>query len=262
VNTHVPIAEDRTVVFYDARHRGKSDAVADPPAQTPGVERDVEDLETVRRHLGLESIDLIGHSYIGLMVALYTRAHARRVRRLVQIGPMPPAPKTQYPTHLKNEDETYVRVLSDLASMQNDPKPDDPVERCEKFWSILSALYVADPGDAHRARWGRCDQPNERNAFRYWMTYLMPSLQQVDIRPDDVAHVRAPALIVHGTMDRSSPYGGALDWARTWPHARLLTVEQAAHAPWIESPGLVFDGIRRFLDEQLSHSGPEGLLQG
>ncbi|HEY7284743.1 MAG TPA: hypothetical protein VH497_04815, partial [Vicinamibacterales bacterium] len=45
-----------------------------------------------------------------------------------------------------------------------------------------------------------------------------------------------------------SPYGGGLDWAASLGNARLLTVENAAHAPWIEAPDLVFGAIRTFLD--------------
>jgi pimeloyl-ACP methyl ester carboxylesterase len=32
------------------------------------------------------------------------------------------------------------------------------------------------------------------------------------------------------------------------PNARLLSVENAAHVPWIEAPELVFGAIRAFLD--------------
>ncbi len=32
------------------------------------------------------------------------------------------------------------------------------------------------------------------------------------------------------------------------PHARLVTIENAAHAPWIEAPDVVFGAIESFLD--------------
>jgi pimeloyl-ACP methyl ester carboxylesterase len=46
------------------------------------------------------------------------------------------------------------------------------------------------------------------------------------------------------------------------PNARLITIEGAAHLPWIESPQSVFDAIHTFLDgkwpehaEQIDHAG-------
>ena len=31
------------------------------------------------------------------------------------------------------------------------------------------------------------------------------------------------------------------------PNARLVSVEKAGHAPWVEAPDLVFDSIKTFL---------------
>ena len=55
-------------------------------------------------------------------------------------------------------------------------------------------------------------------------------------------------LIVHGNKDRSAPYGGGREWAMALPHARLLTVDSAGHAPWIEDPERVLPAITTFLD--------------
>jgi hypothetical protein len=41
------------------------------------------------------------------------------------------------------------------------------------------------------------------------------------------------------------------------PDARLLTVENAAHVPWVEAPELVFGSIETFLDG----AWPEGVEQ-
>jgi pimeloyl-ACP methyl ester carboxylesterase len=60
--------------------------------------------------------------------------------------------------------------------------------------------------------------------------------------------VQAPVLIVHGDRDRSAPYGGGREWALLFPNARLVTVENAAHAPWIEAPEMAIGSIEAFLD--------------
>jgi pimeloyl-ACP methyl ester carboxylesterase len=56
-----------------------------------------------------------------------------------------------------------------------------------------------------------------------------------------------PVLIIHGRHDRSAPYGGARDWALRLPNARLLTVKDAAHAPWIEASDEVLSSVEVFL---------------
>ena len=65
---------------------------------------------------------------------------------------------------------------------------------------------------------------------------------------DDLAKVTCPVLTVHGRKDRSAPYGGGREWALVLPNARLVTIDNGGHAPWIEAPDIVFGAIDTFLD--------------
>ena len=81
----------------------------------------------------------------------------------------------------------------------------------------------------------------------YWMGAIIPSMRGLDVARDAAAVVKAPVLTIHGRRDRSTPYGGARDWAMRLPNARLVTVESGGHAPWIEAPDIVFESIETFL---------------
>lgn len=243
------LAAERRVVVYDPRHCGQSDAVEDPVELARAIHADVEDIERVRRHFGLERFDLLGHSYVGMMVALYAMRHGERVGRLVQVGPMEPFPGKEYPPHLTGAamDGVLREVFAKIAELQVASEPTDPVERCRGFWRELRRIYVTDAADAHRADWGRCELPNERNLLRYWMVQMVPSLRALALTAEQLAALRMPALVVHGTRDRSAPYGGAREWAMLLGEARLVTVEGGGHAPWIEAPELVLGSIATFL---------------
>lgn len=242
------LSEGRTLVFYDVRNRGRSDTIMNPALLARGIQQDVDDLDAVRRHFGLNQVDLIGHSYIGLVTALYAMKYPAHVRRVVQIGPAQPDAGKQYPQELTGVDSTFTEAMAQLAQMRKDPPQGTPEEICRKFWSVLGPIYVVNPVDARRIDWGRCDLPNERNFAQYWLRQLWPSMQSLKLAAEDFAKASAPALIVHGTKDRNAPYGGALDWAALLPNARLVTVPDAAHAPWIEAPELVFGAIETFLN--------------
>ncbi len=241
-------ADSRMFIFYDVRNRGLSDPVSDKSKLARGIQQDVEDLDAVRRHFRINQVDLIGHSYIGLMVALYAIKYAAHVNRVVQIGPSQPDSSKQYPAHLTGADATLTEVLSKLAQMQKEKRPEDPEEACKKFWSVLRVIYVVNPADADRIDWGRCHLPNERNLMKYWTENILPSIQSVRLNAEQLSKVKTPVLIIHGTRDRSAPYGGAREWALMWPNARLVTVENAAHAPWIEAPEMVFTAITDLLN--------------
>lgn len=243
-----PLTAARTLVFYDVRNRGRSDAIADPALLSGGVEADAEDIDAVRRHFGAERVDLIGHSYVGLTVVVYAMRYPDRVSRVVQIAPIQPDQSTTFPPERANHDATFQSVMAAIGALQNERASLDPVDFCRRFWSALRPLYVTDPADARRIRWDRCDLPNERRFRQYWLEHLMPSMQRLDLSRDALAALTAPVLTIHGTKDRSSPYGAAQDWVARLPRARLVAVEGAGHAPWIEDPVTVFDAIDRFLN--------------
>src|SRR5208282_4610852 len=222
--------------------------VTDDSKLKRGIHHDVDDLESVRRHFGASQPALIGHSYVGLTVVLYAMKYPDHAGRVVQIGPMPPSQARQYPAHLTCADGTLREVFAQLAELQKERQSLDPVAFCEKFWSLLRVIYVANPADAAKINWGRCDLPNERNSMKFWGQYIFPSIQALHFAEEDFAKVQIPVLAVHGRKDRSSPYGGGREWALLLPNARLVTIENAAHAPWLEAPETVFGSIQIFLD--------------
>jgi pimeloyl-ACP methyl ester carboxylesterase len=242
------LASDRTVILFDLRNRGRSESVADSARLARGIHHDIDDLEAVRRHCGVETIDIIGHSYQGLAAVLYAMKYPRQVHRLVQIGAMQARAATEYPAHLTGADSTLAEFHARLAEMQTNPGSEDPVETGRKFWALLRRLMVASPADAGKITWKPYEYPNELQFLRQWSEHILPSIQALQFAPEELAAVRAPVLVIHGVKDRQSPYGAGREWAMLLPDARLVTVPNAAHVPWIEAPELVFGSIRTFLD--------------
>jgi len=239
---------DFTFVFMDLRNRGRSEMTQERAQVERGIHHDVDDLETVRRHLALEQFDVIGWSYLGLVVALYAMRYPQHIGRVVQISPMQPHMSTQYPAHLMNDDATRREVLAYFAEVQRNPPSGDPIEHCRKVWSVLQRLYVTDEVNLKKiSNWGFCEHETERNQGRHLMGNIMPTIAALNLQPEDFAKVTMPVLVIHGTKDRSAPCGGGMDWVRVLPDARFVSVENAGHAPWVESPDLTYGAIRTFL---------------
>jgi proline iminopeptidase len=246
LNDFEHLSDAYTLIFYDLRNRGWSDPVSDAAKLARGIHNDVDDLEAVRRYFEIGQIDLIGHSYLGLMVILYAMKYPESVNRVVQIGPMGPYTSKQYPANLTWADAALREMLLKLGELQKERSAYDPIEFCKKFWEILRVMYVSNPADADRINWGRCDLATERNFMMYWSENIFPSIQKLNY--DDISKAQVPVLTIHGEEDRSAAYGGGREWAMMLPNARLVSVEKAGHAPWVEAPELVFESIRTFLD--------------
>jgi proline iminopeptidase len=245
------LATNRTVVFYDVRNRGQSDATNDPAALARGIHADVEDLDAVRLHFGAEKIVVMAHSYVGVIALTYAGQHPAHIAGVIAVGTSPPLASKVYPPELAWSDEVSGTVMAAVAAFQKAPPTEDPEERCRAFWSILRPLYVWDRSYADKLDWGRCDLPNERAAFGYVHRYVFPSMQSLEFTAADFSALNAPVLLIHGRYDRSAPFGGALDWAALLPKARVMAVE-TGHAPWIEQPDSFFEAVEQFLDGHCS----------
>ncbi|HVT40101.1 MAG TPA: alpha/beta hydrolase [Gemmatimonadaceae bacterium] len=247
-----PLAAGRRLIFYDTRGRGKSDPVHDPKRETIGD--DVRDLEAVRAHFGAGKTSVIGYSYMGLLVMLYTLEHPDRVERAVQLGPVPMRFDARYPPALSESyaaavDLAGVKRLDSLRTSGFDRS--HPREYCEADWEVNRVALVGDPAHAGRLSVTKselCAMPNE------WQVNQTPhfqamfaSIQLLGLDSAGVRGVTMPVLTVHGTRDRNAPYGGGREWAMRLPNARLVSVKGAAHQSFDEFPEIVLPAIDAFL---------------
>jgi proline iminopeptidase len=244
----MPLGEDRSIVFFDNRNRGRSDAVRDRSQIERGVHHDVDDLDAIRRHFGAAQVDVIGHSYAGVTAALFAMKYPAQANRIIQIGPMAPGEPRQYLPALSHVDDVFRIAMAGLAEVMKDPEASVSVEQCRRFWSVIGPIYVTNPADVTKLKWLRCDLENERNFMPTWLHHLQPSIHALQLTAEGVAHVTSPVLVIHGRKDRSAPYGGGRDWAALLPNARLLTIADGGHVPWIEAPDEVLGAMRAFLE--------------
>ena len=81
------LAEERTLLLLDPRGTGGSDRPASH--EDYALEAYAGDVEAVRARLGLERIDMLGHSHGGFVAMAWAGAHADRVGRLVLASTAP-----------------------------------------------------------------------------------------------------------------------------------------------------------------------------
>jgi proline iminopeptidase len=242
------LADGRRLIFYDMRDRGRSDSV--PDASRVGIRQDIDDLEALREHFALERMNLIGWSYLGLMVAMYTFEHPERVERLVQIGPIPPRSAAPYQ---KAAGEALLGVLdpAELTKLQelaeSGVRESDPQRFYEAYWRVYKPTLF---GDRAKMAWYELppsDLPNE------WLHNLEPHIQakvasfgDFDYRAE-AARLNVPVLTIHGTADLNAPIEGGREWSAAFPQGRFLPVDGAAHLAMVEQPELVQTAIDVFL---------------
>jgi pimeloyl-ACP methyl ester carboxylesterase len=222
----------------DLRGTGESAIPADPA--TYRCDRQVDDIEALRVHLGLDRIDLLGHSAGAALALLYTTRRPDRVGRLALINPSPRAVGLE----ITDLDRRQVAELR-----RGEAWFPDAFAALERIWS----------GDATAADWtaiapftyGRWDavsqahlaqEASQTNADAAAAYYSAGALDP-EATSASLARLRAPVLLVAGEYDAALPPSvppsmPACSVRPNWPCSRAaatipgLTIRSGWCRPW------------------------------
>jgi proline iminopeptidase len=237
-------APDRRLVFFDPRARGRSDA---GDRSLLSLDRQVADLDAVRRGLGIDSMVLIGWSGLGMETAVYAMRHPDRVIRLVQLAPVAarddPHNANAYRARGTRTDTAAFALVR--RRRQSGDLADDEAAYCRALRDVTSRPSLADP--AHLAALPDvCRHPNEYpDSLALVFPSLVGSFRGYDWR-GDLPRLTMPRLVVHGRLDAFS-LEGSREWVPAGANARLLVIENAAHFPFLEQPDEVIPALEVFL---------------
>ena len=234
------LADGAQVVFYDARNRGRSDSIDD--AARLGFYREVDDLERVREHLGLERVAVLGWSYNAAVAACYALTRTVRVSHLVLVAPI--APRSDFA--LDPSPPPAAHLLAQLDQLRADGlEKRDPEAYCRAWRKVYVPVLLGDPSSFDRLS-DPCGCPNE------WPDHVTRALAHVFVDlgvydwTEALRRLETPTLVVHGERDQI-PLESATAWVDALPGARLLALPGVGHFPWAEAPDEFFGVVTRFL---------------
>ena len=240
------LRQRRTLVLLDPRGTGGSDPPADRRAYTTADY--VADVEALRTHLGLERIDLLGHSHGGVVAAAYAAAHPDRVARLIlastlaRFGPEQQAAMDEGMT-AKEHEPWYEDARAALEAEQAGSFS-SPAELTELVLREL-AFYFAHYGEAEKAWVEQLrDEVIDADALRLFNEEIVLAF---DLRPD-LGRITAPTLVITGAEDFITGAVCAGDFVAGIPGSELAILPSCGHIIFVEQPTAFRDAVVGFLD--------------
>ena len=237
------LAKDRTVVFYDARGRGRS-----TPAPNLSLEDDLHDLETLRAWFGAERVSLLGFDYWGALVLLYAQSHPEHVDKVVVSSPIPLRKFPYWDIYMKVYDDRADRdSYAQVNEMRvNRDDRNHPEAYAKAYTQAIVAGWVADEGSVDDLRSIPFVEPNvspERAITLY--LGLLKGLGDWDWRLK-MKEVRAPTLFVFGSAD-PMPAESLNEWPAHVPGAKKQVIEGCGRLPWLEARRDFLSAVDGFL---------------
>jgi proline iminopeptidase len=249
---------ERPVIWYDQLGTGRSDRPSDTTLWT--LPRAVEEVDAIRRALGLREVHLLGQSWGSAVATEYvlTRGANNGVRSLVLTGPFLSTPRWIEDARVlvAQLPDTVRRVIAraDSSSRYDTPEYTAAMDSfAVRFGSrrrdvvYPECASVRGNRDIYRYMWG----PSE---FRATGT-----LRDYD-RSARLGELRLPVLLVGGEFDEARPET-VREWQRRIPGARVAIIPGAAHSMVVDDPVATTGAVGAFLRE-VERRAQRGAAQG
>jgi proline iminopeptidase len=234
------LAEDYRLIFYDQRGSGRSTGVEDTTRLTVG--QFVEDLEAVGRAFDLGGLNLLGHSFGGLLALSYAAAHPSRVEKLLLVDTSPASWELNFPYFLQTIAER--RTEADQRDMDKlrEAARSEPAAM-ERYLKVFFRTFFSDPTLSDSLALGIDERwliNNDVTGRSVWA-----DLGRYDLH-DQLPRITAPTLILHGGASVMS-VEGAVAIRNRIPRSRLIVLEDVGHFPYIEAPQAFGAAVKAFI---------------
>ena len=243
------LAERCRLVYYDQRGRGRSADGYRPDDVT--VESEVDDLDRVRRHLGLDSVAVLGHSWGGVLAMEYATRHPDRLTHLILMGTGPASHQDRQTFHRHLErirPPGDVERMRSLAATAEYRAGNLDVEAEYYRLHFRPTLPAPDLLDRLLPRLRANFTPERVLTARaiedrlYEQTWTSPGY---DLLPA-LSRLTVPTLVLHSEND-FVPVEVVARIADAIPGARLVVLPQCGHFAYLEAPDVVAHHIHDFV---------------
>jgi len=236
------LAKNYRLIFYDQRGTGASQCKISEKTVT--IEQFVEDMDAVRRHLGLRRINILGHSWGGLLAVHYAVRHPLNVRSLMLVNSSGLTSEAQQ-DFFKNLDEMRTDVEKDeLKSIEDNPAyAMGALDLHKRRDEIYMRPYFFDSENIAKMNY-EISPLTVKNGHDV-RTWIWKYLLNYDIRPQ-ASRIHVPTLILHSDND-VIPLKVAEETNETIPGSEMYVMDDSGHYSFVEQNEEFLKEIRRFL---------------
>ena len=240
------------MVYYDAFGRGKSDTAK--VVTEYSLERDIEDLEGLRKAMGFDKINILGHSYGGVVAQGYAIKYPENVSHLIIANSFHSYLMWQENCDNSNHEikTNYPEVWEELMKVREQGAVSSDPVHYEIYGRVpYGFLYAYNPENFKPS--GRKPYPNPLNVKLYYQMVgrdgdfeLTSDIGTFDYRKQ-LKDLKMPILIYGGRYDRVAVPRMMVEYKMYCPQAEFVMFEESGHNPQVEEPSTLFALIREFL---------------
>lgn len=241
------------LIYFDAFGRGKSDTAKNVSEYT--LQRDIDDIEALRKALHLDKITVLGHSYGGVVAQGYALQYPAHLSHLILADTF-----HSFVMWQENDDNSnheikinYPEVWQELTNLRNKGGISSDAKHQEIYGRVpYGFLYAYNPS-RFEGSGSRKPYPNSMNTKLYYQMvgkdgdFIVGSdIGTFDYRKQ-LKDLKMPVLIIGGRYDRVAVPWMMVKFKEYCPQAQFVMFEKSGHNPQVEEPEKEFPVINEFL---------------
>ncbi len=235
------LEEKLRVIYYDQRACGKS---ATPSADSISMKLLVDDIEGIRKELGVEKLNILAHSWGAVLAVHYASQYPDRINRFIFSNPAMLSREFDQEAAALVKQKTTTTDSVDRANIFGSGALDT-----KKYDELLRISFRISAYDrANISRMNLNLPVNFLEANRTLFNALMkdPSfnLDMYNVLPS----FKFPVLIVHGQSD-VLPQRSIDRLEKELPNEQLVLFKKSGHFPFIEETDAYIDAVLKFLNQ-------------
>ncbi len=231
-----PLAADFQLVYIDHRSTGRSERA---PLETCTIEQMADDIEELRKHLGLGKITIIGNSFGGFWGQVYALRHPENLERLILVTTS--ASNNFWESATAELERRATAEQKVVGPTLFEGKVTTEAEFMA-WWDVMLPLYFYKWNDKIGGEMVKrgVDDPL---VAAYMFERIIPSYDVSAGLPS----VTAPTLVCSGRHDWVTPVVECERIVELIPNAELAMFEKSGHMPFIEEQDKFVEVVRDFL---------------
>lgn len=237
------LSQDRPVIFLDQLGCGRSTRITDTTLMT--IEKNVEQLEQVRKALKLDKFYLYGHSWGTMLGMDYYVKYPKGIQGLIFSSPL-------FSTKIWTDDaDTLIATLPEAtqkAIRESESQKNYANEAYQEAMKVYYKAYVRRSDktksqqdsaakffgeNVYNFMWG----PSEFTATGNLLNYN---------RLEDLPRIKVPTLLTSGEYDEARP-SSVRYYTRLIPGAQFKIIPHAAHSTMMDNPKEYIGVLKEFL---------------
>ena len=243
------------LIYFDAFGRGKSDTAKNVNEYT--LERDIEDIEGLRKAMHLNTLNLLGHSYGSLVAQGYAIKYGQYLSHLIIANGFHSFVMWQENDDNSNHEikTNYPEVWEELMTIREKGAVSSDDKHQDIYGRVpYGFLYAYNP-ERFEPKAGVKRKPY-LNPFNSKLYYQMVGKDGDFIVGSDIGNfdfrkqlkdLKMPVLIIAGRYDRVAVPWMQFKYKTYCPQAKFVMFEKSGHNPQVEEPEKEFSLIVEFL---------------